>query len=136
VVNNTFCNFTDCSNQNATNLDGAQITGRSEHPGQIPMAEWNEDSLLLEALVANGMLMVVNHPRSLANSYAPGDAFPLAAGAALRLGPGDNYTSVLTVPTAGQGTVVAHANGLNGVYAKGKYWWPVNYNGVIGWTAG
>jgi hypothetical protein len=40
------------------------------------------------------------------------------------------------VPSASQGTVVGHANGLNGVYAKGQYWWPVDYNGVIGWTAG
>ncbi len=136
VVNNTYCNFTDCRTQEAPNLDGAQITGRSEHPGQIPMAEWNADTLLLEALVANGMLMVVNQPRILASDYAPNDPFPLAAGAALRLGPGDNYTSVLTVPSASQGTVIGHANGLNGVYATGKYWWPVNYNDVIGWTPG
>ena len=35
-VNNTYCNFTDCRNKNAVNLDGAEITGRSEHLNQIP----------------------------------------------------------------------------------------------------
>jgi len=136
VVNNTFCNFTDCRKQTATNLDGAIITGKSEDLDQIPMAEWNADTLLLEPLVANGMMMMVNQPRAQSNAYAPGDSFPLAAGAVLRLGPGSNYTGVLAVPSASQGTVVGHANGLNGVYAKGQYWWPVDYNGVIGWTPG
>jgi hypothetical protein len=136
VVNNTYCNFNDCRNKNATNLDGAEIPGKSEHLGQIPLAEWNADTLGDEALVANGMLMVVNQPRIQSNAYAPDDPFPLAAGAILRLGPGSNYAGVLTVPSADQGTVVGHANGLNGVYAKGQYWWPVNYNGTIGWTPG
>ena len=136
VVNNTYCNFTDCRTKNATNLDGAEISGKSEYLGQIPRAEWNADTLLLEPLVANGMLMVVNQPRVLSNAYAPGDAFPLAAGADLRLGPGSNYMSILSVPSAGQGTVADRANGLNGVYATGQYWWPVNYNGLTGWTPG
>ena len=32
-----------------------------------------------------------------------------------------------------QGTVVSHA--INGVYAKGYYWWKCNFSGTTGWVA-
>jgi len=34
----------------------------------------------------------------------------------------------------GSGIILAPLNGLGGVYAKGAYWWPVNFGAVDGWV--
>ena len=86
--------------------------------------------------VANGMLMVVVEPVKKSTEYTPGTAVRLTEEANLRLGPGTNYASLGLLPAGSEGAVLAHANGLDGVWAKGYYWWKVDFGGwKVGWAA-
>jgi hypothetical protein len=40
-----------------------------------------------------------------------------------------------TFPADTPGVVVPHLNGLNGVFARGSYWWRIGFDGgVQGWV--
>jgi hypothetical protein len=56
----------------------------------------------------------------------------------VRLGPGTNYGLVDTVDPGISGIVLGDDNGLNGVWAKGYYWWRVLLEvgdlDIIGWV--
>ena len=146
IVNNTYCTYTRNCGMKPKESSGTANAGQflslyqtdtgdtSKLPGDKPTIVNAPE--VDEARVGTGMFMIVSQPLIQSSSYSPGDNFLFTNTADLLLGPGTNYTSVLSVPAGATGTVVGHANGLNGVYAKGQYWWPVNYNGVIGWTSG
>jgi uncharacterized protein YraI len=51
----------------------------------------------------------------------------------LRMGPGTNYASQGVLPADISGTIQPHS--LNGIFAKGYYWWKVTLNtGQTGWV--
>jgi hypothetical protein len=57
----------------------------------------------------------------------------------VRLGPGTNYGIVDTVDPNTSGVILGNDNGLNGVWAKGYYWWRVFLDGpggvdIVGWV--
>ncbi len=56
------------------------------------------------------------------------------APATVRLGPGTNYASLETAPRKSIGVIKADLNNLDGVYAKGTYWWYVDFGRVSGWV--
>jgi PKD repeat protein len=142
VVNNTYCNWTDCRPK--VLLEETQIiTGTPDTniprgveivaPGSVNgSASWNEAGIL-EALVANGMLMVAVEPIVQSTTFTPTDMIPTDTEAKIRLGPGNNYAAFDIIPPGTNVEVLAHMNGLNGVLAKGSYWWKVNYAGKAGW---
>lgn len=92
----------------------------------------------LQRLVANGMMMVVVEPKDLSSIFTVGDKIKTLTPVKVRLGPGTNYPSIETIPTGITGVVYGFDNGLNGVMAKGYYWWRVlleiDGRDVIGWV--
>ena len=110
-----------------------------EQAGQPPAAETPEAVLKcyehVERWVSNGMMMVSATPQDMSYGYSSSQSVLAVGPADVYLGPGTNYALLATVPTDSTGTVIPHANDLNGVYAKGTYWWKVNFNGVKGWVA-
>ena len=90
---------------------------------------------ILQRLVANGIMMVVVEPITQSVALAPGDAIQTTDNVNLRLGPGTNYSRILTVQSGDQGVVLDDMNNLNGVLAKGLHWWKVRFGSNTGWMA-
>jgi len=104
-----------------------RIPGRGS-PAQ-PASTW------CERPVANGLMMLVVEPKQQSTTYTPGDTVSTSGYANLRLGPGTNYPILTTLPPGSGGVVLQHMNNLDGVLAKGSYWWKVDFNGVTGWIS-
>lgn len=115
VVNDTHCNFTDC--------------------GQPDKTESSNSPDLVEPLVANGIMMVVVEPLIQSTAFAPYDLVTTTVSTQLRLGPGTNYSVLTTVPANTEGVVLPPMNNLNGVLAKGSYWWKVEFGNSAGWVS-
>ena len=88
----------------------------------------------LERAVANGMLIVALEPPLLSQALAEGQAVTAAAQLQLRLGPGDNYAALADIPPGAAGVVTHDPHGINGVLAKGQFWWKIDFAGVAGWA--
>jgi uncharacterized protein YgiM (DUF1202 family) len=86
-----------------------------------------------ERTVANGYVMVNVLPMSKTSTFHVGDKVMAKTNTEIRLGPGTNYDVLAVVPTGMVGKIVTHA--VNGVLAKGKYWWKWSYANIEGWTA-
>ncbi len=133
VVNNTYCNNVYCTPKIYLPLvvKGGTSTTAQDAPPPEPLTAWNANAL--QRLVANGMLMVVVQPmEKSASPYDPGDPVQTLGSVPVYLGPGDPRTALDTME--GSGIILAPLNGLGGVYAKGAYWWPVNFGAVDGWV--
>jgi len=87
----------------------------------------------VERAVCNGVMMVNLAPKAVSTVFKNGETVTASVAANIRLGPGTNYGIYSTVSGGVQGTVVEHA--LNGIYAKGHFWWKCNFGGTIGWIA-
>ncbi len=128
VVNNTTCNYTrQCGTQNATQSDELTLTPTSPDK---PSAEWSVDDV--QPLVGNGIMMVAVDPLARSNSFSTGQAMTVLQQTSLRLGPGSNYATLATLNSGAQGSVQAHS--INGVLAKGSYWWKLGVGGNTGWV--
>lgn len=133
VVNNTKCNFTrDCGMQPTQGADKLQ------HPTILPLettygTEWTDESGAIEPLVGSGMMMIVSEPLFLSSTFSPSTTVTTLSASSIHLGPGNNYAYLATVPQGTSGMILPHINHLNGVLAKGAFWWKVNFGGVVGW---
>jgi hypothetical protein len=83
--------------------------------------------------VANGLMMVNLQPKQVSTVFTSGQTVTTSGSANFRLGPGTDYYAFTSLAQGVQGTVVSHQ--LNGVYAKGYYWWKCNFSGTTGWIA-
>lgn len=101
-----------------------------ENAGGVGLME----SPAIERTVANGMMMVVVQPMEKSNAFAVGDHVVSNTDLEIRLGPGTNYAVLATSPVGLEGVILNHRNGLNGVFAKGSYWWKVLFNDAEGWV--
>ena len=157
VVNNTFCNNVFCKGhlylpmlQNSINTLDQLVESELQFSGDRGVISvWepstNQTSQIVYELatiqrwVPNGLMMVVVEPMEKIERFAPGDEIVTILSANLRLGPGINYGYITTIPGSVTGTIVEHTNQLNGVYAKGFYWWKVRFTfdgeERIGWMA-
>lgn len=154
VVNNTYCNNVYCT----AKLFVPRITsgtGQQSAP-EIPPAAEAADELnlpmaatavmnnpdvaysadILQRLVANGMMMVVVEPFTQSAAFMAGDTVKTTDNVNLRLGPGTNYTRIVTISNGSQGVVLDDMNDVNGVLAKGLHWWKVKFGTYTGWMAG
>ena len=88
----------------------------------------------IERVVANGMLMVVVQPEEQSDRFRAGQTVSIieTSEVNLRLGPGTNYAPLGVVTPGQQGTILDHL--LNGVLAKGYYWWKIDFGGLVGWV--
>ncbi len=93
---------------------------------------------ILQRLVANGMMMVVVEPKDISPVFTEGEEIKTNSQVDVHLGPGTNYGLVETVDADITGIIYGKDNGLNGVWAKGYYWWHVlleiGTRDVIGWV--
>lgn len=165
VVNNTYCNIVICKGR--VYLPIIERKGRraqdagSSQKGGIPSpsgggtVELSGDGLplteeyyapaqgtggsQLQRLVANGMMMVVVQPMEKSSIFSTSQRIRTQVSANVRLGPGTNYAVLETVPAETPGIIYEFDNGLNGVFAKGYYWWRVlleiGERDVVGWVA-
>lgn len=134
VVNNTQCNIYSCNWKYATYLP---MVKRHSQPGQYARATQVDvisSPAGIERAVGNGMLMVLAQPGEYSSTFIPGDLVTSTLATEVRLGPGTNYASFSSLPAGTRGSIVAQMNALDGVLAKGSYWWYVNFSGVIGWV--
>jgi hypothetical protein len=86
-----------------------------------------------ERAVCNGLMMVNMLPKVQSRTLCTGQYVVTTNNANVRLGPGTNYGVWGVVAGGTQGIVVEHP--LNGVRAKGYYWWNVDFGGTLGWIA-
>lgn len=108
----------------------SEITPDSSNQSDIELSSWEP----LQRLVANGMMMVVVEPITQTVTFTPGESVVTSVETPIYLGPGNNYASLETVPAGTQGLITASLNGLDGVLAKGSYWWQVDFSGKVGWV--
>jgi hypothetical protein len=87
-----------------------------------------------QRLVANAMMMVEVMPPQLSSSFEPAMLVSATVPVQLRLGPGWNNPAYTVIPAGSSGSILDPANGLGGIYAKGTYWWEINFNGQMGWA--
>jgi uncharacterized protein YraI len=66
-------------------------------------------------------------------TFTPGAEVNTTASTELRLGPGSNYPALTDLTSNAAGVILQHQ--LDGVLAKGDYWWKVDFTGTIGWVA-
>jgi hypothetical protein len=122
-----FCRDT-LSAEFAVNLDGGGSSALWIN-GQIK----NHPSSGVERSDANGLMMVNVVPMSKTTTYDAGEKVYLISGKQVRSGPGTNYGILTTLTSMQAGIIGSHPQ--NGVYAKGKNWWYLNFNGFEGWVA-
>ena len=99
--------------------------------------ETNSDDKNIERAVANGILMVNVQPRQFSNKFSAGEQI-FVSGVdflSVRTGPGTNYGIVASLHQALTGEILDNKNGMNGIYAKGFYWWNVAFGEIEGWVA-
>ncbi len=83
--------------------------------------------------VANGLMMVSLQPKLQSSSFATSETVKTVTSSSVRLGPGTNYSALITLPAEQEGLVIEHS--LNGIYAQGKYWWKCKFDSTEGWIA-
>ena len=82
-----------------------------------------------EHVVANGVMMVIAQPKDRSMTFGVGDHVRTLGSeeTAIRLGPGTNYAAIDFIPPNSEGVIVDHSNQLNGLMAKGTYWWRTSF---------
>ena len=170
VKNNTYCNIVICKGELFLPLVYNKPGGENQETGSpmvenrigeptsvlnqpetlsgdgLPLTEeyytFSPDATgdILQRLVANGMMMVVVEPRDISPIFTEGEAIRTNSQVNVRLGPGTNYGVIESVDANTTGIIYGKDNGLNGVWAKGYYWWHVllevgeQKRDVIGWA--
>jgi hypothetical protein len=168
VKNNTYCNIVICKGRiflpivtkSGADIKSGNVASRVDNlPGLsasdppqleqlsgdgLPLTEeyyiYAPDSTgdILQRLVANGMMMVVVEPKDLSPIFFVDEKIKTSFRVNVRLGPGTNYALIETVDSGTTGKILGDDNGLNGVWAKGYFWWHVlleiGDRDVIGWV--
>jgi hypothetical protein len=85
--------------------------------------------------VADGLLMVLLEPAETSQRFTVGDPVAITeeGDANIRLGPGTNYPPLAVLPPGAQGFILEHP--LNGIFAKGFYWWKIAFGEQVGWAS-
>lgn len=136
VVNNTYCNFNDCEIITPAESPQPLLT-----PGILPASPITITELtgtyqtISESLVGNAIMMVSVLPPLKSKSFIVNETIRTVSRADIRLGPGVNYSSVESAPLYSNVTITPSYNDLNGIYAKGSFWWYITLGEVEGWIA-
>ena len=155
VVNDTFCNDGNCryhallplvTRKDSSNSPQETPQGgstRAEPRRSFPHLALTPSTVTQESStsfvprsrsVANGMMMINIEPITRSLTLSPTEVVTTLASTDVRLGPGTNYAVLDSIPANSQGTVLDSGKGLNGVLAKGSYWWKVDFNELEGWV--
>jgi hypothetical protein len=89
-----------------------------------------------ERRVGNGMMMVLVERNEPSTSFQEGEYLKTKGQTGLRLGPGSNFPIFQVIEKDTLLEVVKHSFGMDGIFAKGQYWWKVKtLNGMEGWLS-
>lgn len=89
-----------------------------------------------ERRVANSIMIAKVIPKETSTTwFGSAGAVFTTVDAVLRVGPGTNYAGFAVIPAGSYGLIDMQETALNGVRAKGTYWWKVSFNGQSGWIA-
>ena len=83
-----------------------------------------------ERAVSNGYMMVLPISPKISDAFAPEDKVRCKGSVQVRLGPGTNYAVLEKRPRNVRGVILSHR--LNGVRAKGSFWWKWECEGIEG----
>jgi hypothetical protein len=83
--------------------------------------------------VANGLFIAQVLPPKKSDVFQTGQRVRFKNAGELRLGPGTNFGSAGKVSSTDAGTIQAEP--LNGIFAKGNYWWYCRFGEADGWAA-
>ncbi len=106
-------------------VDGKVMNRPSGKPGQDTAGELRP--------VANGWFIAQVLPPKISDALRTGRKVTLSENGRLRLGPGPAYGLAGGIEPGKIGEVLPHS--LNGVFAKGTYWWHCAFPGAEGWAA-
>jgi hypothetical protein len=138
VQNSTLCNNAICDHftflpllgRISETLTATQVT---ELLMPAPAIHSDEiDAATYERYVANGIMMVLVEPMQVSTAFTPTQPVATKVRIDLRLGPGSNYGAPWDIAKDTSGVIVDHP--MNGVLAKGAYWWKVDFGDVQGWV--
>lgn len=116
------------------------LGGSNQKSGNVPASQSSQSSAddftnaCRQRPVANSLMMVVVESPQYSTTLLPGFFVKTTTNTNLRLGPGSNYAIFAQIPQNSLGRVKLHANGLDGILAKGTYWWLVDFDGKQGWV--
>jgi hypothetical protein len=114
--------------------DGSQSgNGYPAPPVSTPQDTAGDSNYHCQREVADALMMVAVHPMQQSTTFTAGQSVVLPSQSNLRLGPGSNYGVLASVPAGATGSVEQQFNDLDGVLAKGAYWWKVSVEGLSGW---
>ena len=157
VVNNTSLNNTTCSPPGSS-IDSIESYGDEdlseaswENANRNPADEGNFDGnhvleidkfrsntyqvdTSFEPYVANSMMIVAVKPMERSSTFIVSQKVYAKSVTNLYLGPGTNYGILGTTNIGTEGEVAFHGNDLNGVLAKGAYWWFIDFGEITGWV--
>jgi len=85
--------------------------------------------------VANALMMIALQPIERSERFLPGSRVITKQATNVYLGPGTQFAAIASVEEGSPGRIAFHLNRLNGVYAKGSYWWRVDFGGLTGWVS-
>ncbi len=94
----------------------------------------NQPSDGAERRVANSLMIVAVDPMQRSDNLKSGASVITRFPTNMHLGPGTNYPALTSVGDGIEGTILPNLAGLNGVFAKGTYWWKVMFSGIEGWV--
>lgn len=92
----------------------------------------NQPSDGSQRAVVNGIFMGTTQPKQQSTTFNSGNTVKTSASATAYLGPGTNFLTAGSVAKNVTGMVLDHH--LRGIYAKGFYWWKVDFSGTVGWV--
>lgn len=78
-----------------------------------------------ERLVGNGMMMVAVERNEPSTEFEEGQFLQTIGQVGIRLGPGTNYPIYAILQPDTLLEVIKHTMDMDGIYAKGQYWWKV-----------
>ncbi len=95
----------------------------------------NRPSDGFERAVANGMMMVVVEPKVASQEFSRGQEVMVHQDSQLYLGPGSDYLPRSVLHPMTLGVIQDSLSDLDGVFAKGSFWWSVRFGKTAGWIA-
>jgi hypothetical protein len=104
--------------------------------GQVkntPSGKGKDEKYGVLRAVANGLFIAEVLPPKRSAAFQTGQKVRLPDGGELRLGPGTTFGPAGPAPAGQAGVILAEP--LNGIFAKGDYWWFCRFGETEGWAA-
>jgi len=99
----------------------------------IPSEKGEEEKYGVFRAVANGLFIAEVLPPKKSDAFKNGQPVKFKRGGELRLGPNSTFGVAGVVSSDDKGVISAEP--LNGIFAKGTYWWNCRFGETEGWAA-